>query len=188
MGGRGSSALHQSASAKNIKRRAHNLAEKSSIGRGEQRFARSQQNFNQRQATDKAHLAATETWWNSLSGYQQMAFHSYTDTGHDDMNSALRGGKKLTAGDKKLATALESSFNEHSKLESGLIMWRGAALPKGSDLGKTLLTKGAELTDKGFTSVTHSRNTATDFATPWNEKAQTGYLIRIKMPKGTPLA
>lgn len=147
-------------------------------------FTKSKQSAGGLVATDTAHRAETEKWFGGLSKDEKQAIYDYSGKDYHDINKALRADKGLFGRLKAVVERVNASFNESSVSTKGQIFYRGSNVSPFSATGKALLTKGAEFTDKGFTSMSHSREVANDFI--FNNKD--GFLIRIKAPKGTRVA
>lgn len=180
MGGRGFTSRRPE---KFAKRDAERTARTSAAGGGEN-FSRSGQSAAALDATNSASLSKTELWWKSLGSEQRNALTKYSGKDYAEINRALRNDKNLVGYYKVITERVNASFNANSSTNKSTIMYRGANVSQFSKTGKALLTKGAEFTDKGFISLSHSRTVANDFL---YEKGGS-FLIRVKIPKGTRLA
>lgn len=187
MGGRGFSSSRGekfAGRAARAERSANRTARNVAGGGGSvESFAKSKQTKAGLGATDTANVSATSKWYDSIGVDSRGALKTYSGSAYHDINKALNNDKPLVGQYKAIAERIKSSFNADSATTKSMIMYRGANISAFSKEGKALLTKGAEFSSKGFTSMSHSRTVANDFIT-----SSGGTLIRFKIPKGVRVA
>lgn len=114
----------------------------------------------------------------------QEAISNYAGGGFDEVNRALRKGyKKESMGDSWEADtiySMDDAFkNKVQVLKKKTTVYRGIRSSQE-------FTKGGVIENKGFTSTSLETGIPRTFARP-REGGENGYLMKVTMPKGTPV-
>lgn len=109
---------------------------------------------------------------------------------HNKFNYMLRAGKKITDGENEF-NILKKIIQDAKPLEEDTVVYRGIRIKKIWDDFSDLdfakgLKEGAIFQDKGFAAVSRVYGNELAQVDPiWLEEPVNGYIMRIKLPKGT---
>lgn len=138
-------------------------------------------------------MSEERDYWRTLSTTKKNAYKTYKDNDYADINRAMRGiEEKPTARVKKLIKNLEEVIDNAPGLSNDTVLYRGSTKeslgfsifddPTKKDFDRLL---GTVVEDKALLSTSVDSKTSMDFARRGARYGESGFLFRIKAPKGT---
>jgi hypothetical protein len=119
-----------------------------------------------------------------LSAKEARALRAYQGTGYQDINAALRSGKRGNAEERAVIAGVDSTM-QRSRLREPAEVHRGMVVQPGTPAARILdsLRPGATFRDSGYTSTTVDKSVADNF-TRSGARGASQVAVKIRVPVG----